>query len=172
MVVSVDLAYKRFADIGVATLEQQANGTVCCTFISLGQGAPTLEILAERIDRICADRAAKVMLLDGPQAGSHPAMVLSTRASASGSSTRRRKTGEPGVVKPANYARFVTFSVAVYDALTRLGWHRFDAAPAVPGNRLLIESFPPSAWRSLGLAPLPAKRKTRSGEVVAKLSAG
>ena len=38
---------------------------------------------------------------------------------------------------------------------------RPDSQPALPGERVLVESYPYAAWKSLGLKPLPAKGRTR-----------
>ena len=52
-----------------------------------------------------------------------------------------------------------------------MGWARlsFVGAPLDKQTRLVIESFPLSAWRSLKIAPLPAKQKTRSIELDQRL---
>lgn len=75
-------------------------------------------------------------------------------------------------VKPANYSAFVRFSIAVYDALETRGWERLSKVGVAlgPARRVLIESFPLSAWRSLGIAPLPAKRKARSADLGDRLA--
>jgi hypothetical protein len=57
----------------------------------------------------------------------------------------------------------------VYDALSRRGWRRLQTLPqplsadtaAAPSERILVESYPHAAWKSLGLKPLPAKRRAR-----------
>ena len=54
-------------------------------------------------------------------------------------------------------------SLSASQALAALGWERLSSRklPASPKSRIIIESFPLSAWGSLGLKPLPAKAKTR-----------
>ena len=76
-------------------------------------------------------------------------------------------------VKPANYSAFVSFSIAVYNALGTRGWERLSTVGFVlePPRRVLIESFPMSAWKSLGIAPLPAKVKARPADLAGRLAA-
>jgi hypothetical protein len=71
------------------------------------------------------------------------------------------KTGVLGHVKPKNYGPFVQFSVNTFEELANLGASLLlkTAAPIPPGRLLAVESFPMSAWQSLGIKPLPAKRK-------------
>ena len=76
------------------------------------------------------------------------------------------KTGPFGIVLPATWTRWVTFSIEVFDALLkRPGVHLVgDAtvarlnAPAA-GEYYLTECFPTSTWRTTGLDPLPGHRK-------------
>jgi hypothetical protein len=87
------------------------------------------------------------------------------------------KTGLPGMVKPITYRPFAEFCLDVYDALCRRGWHRMDTSDrsaAPPGSRVarvLVESYPFAAWKSLGLAPLPSKRRARVSDLASAYSA-
>jgi hypothetical protein len=71
------------------------------------------------------------------------------------------KTGLPGSVKPENYRPFVDFSIAVFDALAGLNWHRLSVAHGPLAGFTTVESFPLSAWRVLGLKGLSAKSKAK-----------
>ena len=62
----------------------------------------------------------------------------------------------------------------VYDALCRRGWRRLETQRAAcatrrarptPRERVLVESYPHAAWKSLGLKPLPAKRRARVSDL-------
>jgi hypothetical protein len=83
------------------------------------------------------------------------------------------KTGLPGSVKPANYLGFVLFSVEVFNELCKLGWTRLlSVGLALASNtRIVIESFPLSAWRSLRIAPLPSKQKSKLTDLESRLLA-
>jgi hypothetical protein len=55
----------------------------------------------------------------------------------------------------------------VYDALCRRGWRRLATRdrPDWSTQRILVESYPHAAWKSLGLKPLPAKRRARVSDL-------
>ena len=77
------------------------------------------------------------------------------------------------MVKPSTYRPFAEFCIDVYDALSRRGWRRFDTnnEPAQHSGltsqsaRILVESYPHAAWKSLGLNPLPSKRRARVSDL-------
>jgi hypothetical protein len=64
----------------------------------------------------------------------------------------------------------VSFSIQVFDELSAMNWPRLGS-PALPYAATVIESFPFSAWRSLGLPPLPAKAKIRPAQLFEHLVA-
>jgi len=51
--------------------------------------------------------------------------------------------------------------VDVYDALCRRGWKRLASSDRLRNSNehVLVESYPYAAWKSLGLRPLPSKRR-------------
>jgi len=77
------------------------------------------------------------------------------------------KTGLPGMVKPVTYRAFAEFCLDVYDALCRRGWKRLETKdqPGSPQDRVLVESYPHAAWKSLGLKPLPSKRRAKVSDL-------
>lgn len=83
------------------------------------------------------------------------------------------------MVKPLTYRRFSEFCIDVYEALCRRGWRRLNtsnqplqsAEPALPIQRVLAESYPNAAWRSLGLKPLPSKRRARVSDLAVAYAA-
>jgi len=82
------------------------------------------------------------------------------------------KTGLPGSTKPGNHVGFITFAIELFDALDARGWPRL-ATSAVPPlrRRCAVESFPTSAWKRLGLKPLPGKASARPETVLERLGA-
>jgi hypothetical protein len=108
-------------------------------------------------------------MLDGPQAWKSRANGLKHARVSERQLNTAAKTGLPGMVKPATYRSFAEFCMDVYDALSRRGWRRLQTLPqplsadtaAAPSERILVESYPHAAWKSLGLKPLPAKRRAR-----------
>ena len=157
-VVSVDLAYKNYRDIGVAVLEVKPK-TIRCEFHKiLLSGPPDSTQLADYLNDLCGERGANVLLIDGPQAWKHPDNGLEHARLCERALNTPAKTGLPETVKPANYGPFVRFSIDVFGELQKRGWALYAGLPNT-GARTLFESFPLSAWRSLGVRGLPAKSK-------------
>lgn len=163
-VLSIDLAYRDYRDIGVAALHR-SDGVIRVEFLPMQrQGRPTPKETAETILELATEHDCQLLLLDGPQAWKAPdtpyphsrvcERVLNTPA----------KTGLLGQVKPANYAPFVSFSISVFDELEDRGWPRVPTETG-PFGHLAVESFPLSAWRSLGMAILPAKAKAKASDI-------
>ena len=165
-VISVDLAYKDYRDIGIAMLTA-ADGAVECTFVGLPlRGEPDPYELAAWLSDLAAARAGRLLLLDGPQGWRDAANGLSCSRVCERQLNTPAKSGLPGEVKPANYGPFVSFSIAVFDALNEMGWVRLvDPAKQRGNETLALESFPLSAWRSLGMSPLPSKRRARAEDM-------
>lgn len=172
-ILSVDLAYKNYPDIGAVILEDQPK-VISCTLLSTPlEGVPVPRDLAASLDGICAQKNIRILLLDGPQGWKAADNGLFHSRRCERELNTPAKTGEPMSVKPANYGPFVTFSIEVYDALTALGWTRLPTVGSSldPTCRFLVESFPLSAWRALGIRPLPAKAKTRSSDIARRRDA-
>ncbi|HEX8812255.1 MAG TPA: hypothetical protein VF742_09715 [Terracidiphilus sp.] len=183
-VLSVDLVYSRWSDLGIAILSRPEGEVdpIACELIAWDasdleeehQGKPVhAEILAGRLNHLANVRGIQVLLLDGPQAwkSQHNGLVharLSERQL-----NCAAKTGLPGIVKPATYRTFAEFCVDVYDALCRRGWKRLatQTQPGAVPERVLVESYPHAAWRSLGIQPLPSKRRARVSDLAASFVA-
>lgn len=159
-VLSIDLAYKTFHDIGAAVLEA-GPGDIRVSFPPFpGQGIPTPEVVAEGILALADQAGSAFVLIDGPQGWKHPDSPLPHSRVCERHLNTPAKTGLPGCVKPCNYSPFVRFSIEVFDALAAQGWRRFDGDLA-DLRQTTIESFPLSAWRSLRIPSLPSKRRTK-----------
>jgi len=128
-------------------------------------------ILAGRLNHLCNLRGIRMIVLDGPQAWkSRHNGLLYARASERQLNTAG-KTGLPGMVKPVSLRAYSEFCLDVYDALSRRGWKRLDTTGnpgSGPGaglgsglDRVIVEGNPNAAWKSLGIKPLPSKRKSK-----------
>lgn len=191
-ILSVDLAYRRWSDLGIAILNRPAQaGPVDCELIAWdgsdldsddpGQGpkAPVHpEILAGRLNHLCHVRGIQVLLLDGPQAWKSQRNGLQHARLSERQLNTAAKTGLPGMVKPVTYRTFTEFCMDVYDGLCRRGWKRLATQkrpehdrPDKWPERVLVESYPHAAWRSLGLSPLPSKRRARVSDLAAGFAA-
>lgn len=166
-VVSIDLAYRDYRDFGVALLEPTPSGAAYELFDLSPNGRHTPEPgkVADLAIKICERVGASLLLLDGPQGWKDPANGLTHSRLCERLLNTPAKTGLPGNVKPANYTPFVRFAIRVFDSLHERGWHRFDPATWNPDRRAAVETFPLSAWRSLLLPCLPAKRRSREADI-------
>jgi hypothetical protein len=167
-VLSVDLACRSWSDLGVVLLEQkgpQEDMRIACEiFHWQDKASPSVVELAIRLNTLCLERKVNILMLDGPQAWKSEDNGYQFCRTSERELNTSAKTGLPGTVLPGTYERFVGFCLALYDALERLGWQRLatregqtDGSP----RRILVESYPHAAWKSLGIPPLPAKRKCR-----------
>jgi hypothetical protein len=220
-ILSVDLAYRRWSDLGIVVLDRMqpdrvrpeqstgladpggfnfgavpalppliANsstspdlaqpatgsihsvGSIACEIIpSMSPtddlGPVDANILAGRLNHLCTARGIRVILLDGPQAWKSRWNGLEHSRVSERQLNTAAKTGLPGMVKPVSYRAFAEFCLDVYDALSRRGWRRLETRdqPGSPPERILVESYPHAAWKSLGLKPLPSKRRTKVSDL-------
>jgi hypothetical protein len=200
-VLSVDLAYRSWADLGVVVLDrarlahssivagtgailaprlniaaadqnQSPDGPITCEIIPFSSpaeepGPVDANILAGQINHLCNVRNIRVIMLDGPQAWKSRSNGLEHSRVSERQLNTAAKTGLPGMVKPVTYRAFAEFCLDVYDALCRRGWRRLDtlSQPGSPQDRVLVESYPHAAWKSLGLKPLPAKRRSKVSDL-------
>ena len=156
-----------------------AQSTIACEIIpafapglnadfSPGPAGPVdANILAGRLNHLCGVRRIRVMMLDGPQAWKSRSNGLEHARVSERQLNRAAKTGLPGMVKPVTARPFAEFCLDVYDALCRRGWRRLETRhqPGSPPERVLVESYPHAAWKSLGLKPLPSKRLARGRDL-------
>jgi hypothetical protein len=175
-ILSVDLAYSRWLDLGLVILDRVKDrarpALVNCEIFSWDgsdlieeqRNAPIQpEILAGRLHHVCLKRDIRIIMLDGPQAWKSCSNGCAHSRLSERLLNTAAKTGLPGMVKPSTYRTFAEFSVDVYDSLCRRGWRRLATSgePTGAGDRILVESYPYAAWKSLGLKPLKSKRAAR-----------
>jgi hypothetical protein len=127
-------------------------------------GPVDANLLAGRLNHLAGVRGIRIMMLDGPQAWKSRSNGLEHARVSDRQLNRVAKTGLPGMVKPLTCRTFAEFCMDVYDALCRRGWRRLSTGDQ-PGSalgqnqeRILVESYPFAAWKSLGLKPLPPRR--------------
>lgn len=196
-VLSVDLAYRRWADVGIVILDRHSvqpsaertagmstvpmgilrrntmasAGQIDCEVIPMtgedSRGPVDAEILAGRLNHLCTVRSIRVLMLDGPQAWKSCGNGLKHCRVSEQQLNTAGKTGLPGMVKPVTYRAFAEFCLDVYDALCRRGWRRLATReqPGAGAERVLVESYPHAAWKSLGLKPLPSKKRAKISDL-------
>jgi hypothetical protein len=209
-VLSVDLAFRRWSDIGVVLLEraqsasesdaasigplglslkpafgsaksgniqtaqEPAGGAIHCEMLRWDDpGSVEPENLAGRLNHICAMRNVKILMLDGPQAWKSSSNGLEFARVSERQLNKPAKTGLPGMVKPVSSRPFAESCLDVYDALCRRGWRRLQTRnqPITAPERVLVESYPHAAWKSLGIKPLPSKRRARVSDLAEAFAA-
>ncbi|MGD0631354.1 MAG: hypothetical protein ABR987_18655 [Terracidiphilus sp.] len=207
-VLSVDLARRRWSDLGIVVLDHahpsqvpivtqpgagpaypvqplftnplyagldqnnQADHPIACEIIpsispGVTPGPVDADILAGLLNHLSNVRGIRVIMLDGPQAWKSRSNGLEHSRVSERQLNTAAKTGLPGMVKPVTYRPFAEFCLDVYDALCRRGWRRLETKdqPGSAPERVLVESYPFAAWKSLGLKPLPSKRRTRISDL-------
>lgn len=168
-IVSVDLASNRYRDIGIAVIGVR-DGSVVIEFVegrAYGlKGRPCVEEVASWLTGLAGAREADVILIDGPQGWKDPANGFEHARRCERELATPGKTGLPGCVKPSSWKRMANFSIELFDALSVSGFLRVQSRDdLVSGRKLAIESFPTSAWRTLGLKPLPGKSRASAAQV-------
>lgn len=140
---------------------------VLSTADGLEEGPVDPEILAGRLNHLCNVNNIRILMLDGPQAWKSEENGLEHARLSERALNTVSKTGLPGLVKPATYRTFSEFCIDVYDALARRGWRRLEARTQVvePNQRILVESYPHAAWKSMGIMPLPSKRRAHVSDL-------
>ena len=134
-------------------------------------GPVDANLLAGRLNHLCCMRGIRILMLDGPQAWKSRSNGLEHARVSDRQLNRVAKTGLHGLVKPLTCRTFAELCLDVYDALCRRGWRRLSTRDQ-PGSamgqnqeRILVESCPYAAWKSLGLKPLPSKRRAKVSDL-------
>ncbi|MGB6727250.1 MAG: hypothetical protein WBE74_15275 [Terracidiphilus sp.] len=125
------------------------------------------DVLAGQLSHLSNARGIRAIVLNGPQAWKSDANGLDFARVSERQLNTSAKTGLPGVVMPRTYRAFAEFCMDVYDGLCRRGWRRLSTQGQVAEleDRVLIESCPHAAWKSLGLKPLCSKRRARVSDL-------
>ncbi len=158
----------RYADIGVALLQDAADGAINARLIAVPlSGTPTVETLAHWLDDTARENDVRCLLIDGPLGWKSPTSSERHARHSERALHTPGKTGlSPDGVKPRPYLAFTLFSIALFELLTARGWalpSMDDVARGAPRSdaRVISETFPTAAWRRLGLPPLAGKQRSR-----------
>lgn len=171
-VLSVDLAYVKYTDIGVALLEQ-TGGRISARLLEVPLvGRPVVADLVEWLVATAASHDAAGICIDGPLGWKGPHTDAEHCRLSERSVRAPGKTGlPPDGVKPRTYLPFTEFSIAMFEAITlERGFMLPGQARSPSSEPFVTETFPTAAWRALGLPPLPAKSKTKPTDLAAAVS--
>jgi hypothetical protein len=162
-ILSVDLAYKHYPDNGFAFLEKKSKDVQVIKPDDLSlRGVPSARDMAASLASFSDKQGVSVLLLDGPQGWRFPHSQIEHMRLCERVLNTPGKTGNPGNVKPRTYLRYIQFSIDLFHHLrANHGWELLTQDWADrPGKRWVVETFPSTAWRTLGLMKLPTKNKT------------
>ena len=166
-ILSVDLAYKTYREIGIVLLQRMQTGEIECKKIPLEAiGEPEPSNVADQIAEFANLNGCQIIMIDGPQAWKHPDNGHPYQRDCERKLNTPAKTGLPGEVLPANYRPFVCFAIDVFNYLSQLGFLRLQEGN-FGSSKVAVEAFPLSAWKSIGLKPLKAKAKCRDADILA-----
>lgn len=167
-ILSVDLAYKRHADIGVALLEANVTGVAATLIAPPLPDPPQPHTLADWLHHTVQEHDARGICIDGPLGWKAPGTEAEHCRTSEKAVRAPGKTGlPPDGVKPRNYLAFTEFSIALFERLTMVHGYLLPGAvsSARQHTRFVTETFPTAAWRALGLAPLPGKGRTTTHDL-------
>jgi hypothetical protein len=174
-VLGIDLASKRWDDVGVALVEGAPDGSFASVEVRLLSPGPvplTAAALAAGIDRLAREHDVAAVSLDGPQGWRDP-HTTRTRGVGRASDAMARtqgKAGTYGKAYPGTQLGWFELSIDVFDRLLGLphvGLANDATAPTPRPERgyIVMECFPTLTWRSLGLTPLPGKSSSTAATV-------
>jgi hypothetical protein len=171
--LGVDLACRSWRDVGFGevTFDAQRRPTwtgAITDSVRRPNDVITAAGLANLIDRYAVEHEVGAVALDGPQGWRQPGAPprKGVGRSCEYEALTQGKTGEYGRTYPQTQHRWIAFCVEVFDRLLATGRGVLVNDPAVlalptlgGGRYYVLEVFPTSIWRSLGLPPLPGHAK-------------
>lgn len=168
-ILSVDLAYKRHADIGVALLEASGKHITARIIDADLVDPPHPHTFADWLHDVAAQHDVAGLAIDGPLGWKAPGTEAEHCRMSEKAVRAPGKTGlPPDGVKPRNYLAFTEFSIGLFERLTA---HHGYVLPGSDGRGPFVtETFPTAAWRSLGLAAVPGKGRTTPAELGAAIA--
>jgi hypothetical protein len=174
VVLGVDLASARWADVGTALVWWNAASVVTRVAPGTIRWPAHLPVSADALAGAIHDCAVRegvaAVALDGPHAWRDPARGADgpgVGRLAEFAVRAQCKTGVYPRTFPGTQQAWTRLSIAVFDALlareaVRLATPedpRASRASRAGAGYLLLESFPTAIWRAAGLTPLPAKSR-------------
>jgi hypothetical protein len=162
-ILSIDLASRKYSDNGMAFLAYGNLQPQYPKATDLGlSGKPQAADFANKVNQFCEQEGVSVLLLDGPQGWKSPKTDIEHMRLCERVLNTPGKTGPIGYVKPKTFLRYIAFSINLFHILrVDYDWSLFaEDWVKQKRKRWIVETFPSSAWLTLGLESLPSKRKT------------
>lgn len=181
-VLGVDLASRRWRDVGTAVLTLAPSGEWIAGVVPSAiewpnKGPMTPTVLAGVIHDFVVANGIAAVSMDGPQGWRDPSAPPSQGVgrACERSAVTPGKTGCVGTTFPANQVGWISFSIGVFDHLLSSAQaqlasdpHLRALAPLPAGEYYVLECFPTVTWRSSGLVALPAKSRRPDTRAFAK----
>lgn len=179
-VLGIDLASRRWSDIGSASLTMASDISVRTPAIEWPSGDLQASRLAEKIVRCVDEQSISVVSLDGPHAWRSPSAdpnrpgvgrLAEYEAKCQG------KTGLYGKTFPSTQIRWTQFCIEVFDHLISAGGKLVNDAtwtrvPLLERGRFWVhECYPTDVWKRNQLKALPSKSKVGKDRNALKLYA-
>ena len=170
--LSIDLALTSYASIGAACVRASASGALHAHVVRVPlPGRPDVGTLAGWIHETAERLGAGCIAIDGPLGWRGPDTESAHCRLSERAVRAPGKTGlPPDGVKPRTYQAFTQLSIALFEQLTRAGWKLPSGPQSIVASRMIAETFPTAAWRSLGLVPLPGKSRSRPADITSGVS--
>lgn len=172
LVLSIDLASKLYSDFGFCLLQESQGAIVDISFPSLHDfclmGSPDPVSFASATNEFCIKHKVSILMLDGPQGWKDPGNDMCMRTCEKHVNAMG-KTGRRGQVKPKPFTSFVCFSTKVFYYLNQVDKFSLVKNREISflhGEKLLVETYPRSAWESLKIKPLPSKKKHKEEDIM------
>jgi hypothetical protein len=167
-ILSIDLASRRYSDNGIAFLEYGSLQPQILKAKDLElSGKPLAGDFAYKVNQFCEREGVSVLLLDGPQGWKSPKIDIEHARLCERVLNTPGKTGPIGYVKPKTFLRYIAFSINLFHILrVDYDWSLFtEDWIKSKQKRWVVETFPSSAWLTLGLQSLPSKKKTTPRQI-------
>ncbi len=162
-ILSIDLASRKYSDNGLAFLPHGSLQPQFPRVSDLGlSGKPFAFDFAHALNRFCENEGVTVLLLDGPQGWKSPKTDIEHMRLCERVLNTPGKTGPIGYIKPKTFLRYIAFSINLFHILrVDYNWNLLTEDWNIHKHELwIVETFPTSAWLTLGLESLPSKTKT------------
>jgi hypothetical protein len=173
--LGVDFAIRRWRDVGVALVQWGDGRGATAKAVTLEESGPVeIERLAQHIDALARQIGALAVAIDGPHAWREPdaAARPGVGRAAEYAVRAQAKTGTYDQCFPSTQRRWTHRCIALFDHLLASGRGRLLEAPSADADTAsesagyaVLETYPTQVWRSLGVAPLPAKSRATADDL-------
>lgn len=185
-VLGLDLAMRRYRDVGTAMVAFDVNQNVISVetaVLEFPNDPPAVRTLARMLAAYIEQHDIHALAIDATLAWREPTDDLTRYQHPPRPGVGRwaekllrtqSKTGPLGVTYPKTQSRWTNFGIELAQTLIHSGVaeivndsHAAELPPLSRGRAYILESYPTATWRASGLKPLPGKSTFKStGETI------